>query len=72
MTNREKYKEKRDAYDMMMTIHERVPFDCPIDVVGGIPPFTDCREINLQKFKTCSDCVQKWLNQEADQPRPQW
>ena len=65
MTNREKYFLKRDEYDLMMTIHERVPFDCPIDVVGGIPPITDCREINLQEFKTCSSCCQNWLNEGA-------
>lgn len=65
MTNRERYITKRDEYDLMMTIHERSPFNCPIDLVGGIPPSTDCREINLQQFKTCSDCIQRWLNEEA-------
>lgn len=64
MTNREKIL-KTNIYDLMMAIHERLPFNCPIDVVGGIPPITDCREINLQQFKTCSDCIQAWLNEEV-------
>lgn len=64
MTNREKLL-KTNIYDLIMTIRERLPFNCPIDAVGGIPPITDCRKINLQQFKTCSECIQKWLNEEA-------
>lgn len=68
MTNREKYITKRDEYDLMMTIAEAYPNVCPIDAIGG--NYVECE--NELPFGKCADCIQQWLNEEADQPKPQW
>lgn len=63
MTNREKYKEKRDAYDMMMTIWKTGA--CPIRVIGGescLPRYLVCKAFD----EDCPACIQKWLNEEAE------
>ena len=55
MTNREKYKEKRDAYDMMMTIWETGV--CPIRVIGGescLPRYLVCKAFD----EDCPACIQ--------------
>lgn len=67
MTNREKYITKRDEYDLMMAIKEKA-LRCPIIAVGGSTPKIYCDWYGYN----CSECIQKWLNQEADQSRPQW
>lgn len=67
MTNREKYITKRDEYDLMMVIaiygiNMNDDF-CVLDAIratGGV-----CGN-------SCQECIQKWLNEEADQPKPQW
>lgn len=62
MTNREKYITKRDEYDlMMMTMVKR---GCPLTIVTGkfgdeIEQCKDCTE-------DCAECIQRWLNEEAD------
>lgn len=77
MTNREKYITKRDEYDTMMEIGKVTEY-CPIyAVVGDDIPYEmrkrlaekGCSEYSEAE---CSECIQKWLNQEADQPKPQW
>lgn len=66
MTNREKYFNK-DAYDILMTIRANTGM-CAVDAVGGE---MRCEEYcNL--YPDCKECYQDWLNQETDQPKPQW
>lgn len=67
MTNREKYITKRDEYDLMMTIQST---GCPIWIVTGDAP--SCWDNCIEDKEMCSSCVQQWLNEEADQPKPQW
>lgn len=62
MTNRERYITKRNEYDLMMTIAETQPC-CPIDVIGG--DWIVCEK--ELPFGSCKDCIEKWLNEEADE-----
>lgn len=66
MTNREKYITKRDEYDLMMTINKETGM-CAVGTVGGT-----MRDEEYCNSHSCAECIQKWLNQETDQPRPQW
>ena len=69
MTNREKYKEKRDAYDLMMTIAENIQelgTFCPIKAISGKRP--PCKHItqSFTMMRDCETCCQDWLNKEAE------
>ena len=68
MTNREKYFLKRDPYDLLMDMWLR--FYCPIEIITGEKP--ECPPDARYAPSDCGKCVQAWLNQEADQPKPQW
>ena len=70
MTNREKYITKRDEYDLMIQIWRRSLGQCPIEVVGAEKP--KCVPDTDYIHSDCQTCIQNWLNEEADQPRPQW
>ena len=69
MTNREKIL-RTNLYDLMMTI-QRSSMCCPIEVMGDKPPNADC-EKGLLRLYQCPECIQEWLNAEADQPKPTW
>ena len=71
MTNREKYFLKRDEYDTMMAINFRMHKNCPIEVIGAEKPKCMPSIYGLAQTN-CDECIQNWLNQEADQSRPQW
>ena len=71
MTNREKYITKRNEYDMMMTILENGGTYCPIKAISGkYSSDRICRK-NLANHETirksCGICVQRFLNEEADE-----
>lgn len=69
MTNREKIL-KTNIYDLMMTIANRLENGdiCPIKLISGQYNYSRCKKYSY----VCGQCIQKWLNQEADQPKPQW
>lgn len=63
MTNRERYFLKRDEYDLMLQIGNETE-QCPIFVVGGQ---ISCDKIDWFGYgEKCSECIQSWLNKEAD------
>lgn len=71
MTNREKL-IKTNIYDLLCTIQKALIEDgCEI---SGLCVIEDIE----RKPRTCPDgitcgmCIANWLNQEADQPKPQW
>lgn len=67
MKNREKYITKRNEYDLMMAIQHNatdqtntfIPY-CPISVITG-----NILE-GCGKNESCEQCIQHWLNAEAD------
>lgn len=71
MTNREKL-TKTNIYDLLYTIQEALSEDggkisglCVIEDIEKKP--RSCPE-----GSTCGMCIANWLNQETDQPKPQW
>lgn len=66
MTNREKYFLKRDEYDTMMTIYRNKHKWCPIQIVGAEKPKCIPSIYGLAQTN-CDECIQKWLNEEAEE-----
>ena len=71
MTNREKL-TKTNIYDLLCTIQKALMEDggkisglCVIEDIERKP--RSCPE-----GSPCGKCIQAWLNQEADQSKPQW
>lgn len=69
MTNRERYITKRNEYDLMKAIEKNLPPDmCVIEVISGEHP--DLKH-GLCWYggwdSKCDDCIQKFLNEEADE-----
>lgn len=59
--NRDKYILKVNEYDLMMKILNSYR-NCPIRAVTGEMHYDRCPKYNTN----CSECVQKWLNEEAN------
>ena len=72
MTNRERYFNRMDSYDLMLQMKEnltRVGVYCPIDCITGRKP--KCRlghydETMTMAYRDCESCIQAWLNKESE------
>lgn len=63
MTNREKFITNRDEYDLLMAIRTQRDV-CPIKLIGAEKP--KCIPDEKYYYRVlCSECVQRWLNEEA-------
>lgn len=62
MRNRERYVERRNAYDLLITIREKGIDVCPIKLVGAEMP----KCIPTEDYTTdCKTCIQQFLNEEC-------
>lgn len=62
MRNRERYIERRNARDLMITIREQGIDVCPIKLVGAEMP----KCIPTEDYTTdCETCIQQFLNEEC-------
>ena len=67
MTNREKYFQRRNEYDLMLDIEKNLRA-CPIRAIVGIEHDEKIRRCVIHALVCdigCEDCVQDWLNEEA-------
>lgn len=62
MKNRDRYILKVNEYDLLMNIHKNIEHGthCPIKAVSGEYTYDRC----LSNTYSCSECVQKWLNED--------
>lgn len=60
MTNRNRYIQQRDAYDLLKTLWYNTY--CPIEAIGA--PRPDCPPDTDGIHSDCEKCMQKWLNEE--------
>lgn len=61
MRNRERYIERRNAYDLLVTMREQGIDVCPIKLIGAEMP----KCIPTEDYTTdCKTCIDRWLNQE--------
>lgn len=77
MTNREKYITKRNEYDMMIAIQDRLDkqedhcgwcevhrIGCSIELISGSRPNReDCM---YATYDRCDSCIQRWLNEKNE------
>lgn len=66
MRNRERYIERRNARDLMITIREKGIDVCPIKLVGAeMPKCIPTEDYTTEDYTTdCTTCIDRWLNQE--------
>ena len=66
MKNRDRYILKVNEYDMMMNIYDSCK-TCPIRTVSGVMHYDRCPKYNNHSNmrENCSECIQKWLNEES-------
>lgn len=72
MTNREKL-IKTNIYDLLCTIQKALIED-PCGNISGLCVIEDIEKKprSCPEGSTCGMCIANWLNQETDQPKPQW
>ena len=59
MTNRQKFFQKTNEYDLMLRMQKNAHGACPISIITG--DFAkDC-----EQQESCEQCIQQWLNEEV-------
>lgn len=66
MTNREKYILRRNEYDMLMDIQREISYGQKCVVVAITRKTWACTNYQKQDKKVCSQCIQRWLNEEVE------
>ena len=67
MKNRDKYILQRNEYDMLCDLQAAISSgrcQCVLEALTGKD--YPCPEDKCCMLSTCMECIQKWLNEEAD------
>lgn len=63
MKNRDRYIIKRNEYDLLCNISEKMIEGCSCVIEAVTGERQDC-QYNIVDEGGCPDCLQKWLNEE--------
>lgn len=67
MKNRDKYILQQNEYDMLVQIQVAIasqPYLCVIEALTGKD--YPCPDDKVCMLDTCEECIQNWLNEEAE------